>query len=130
MPCQLVSLNLRLDSSAPPAEPAKLIGTPSPCRNTGTFNGYLRSTLFIEGLDADGARLFVATGTNPLHQDLEVPPPPAGGQFSWHAVDAKLPVITTMVSAPITPALARLRWFDVDENLQPHLLGETEWSGN
>jgi hypothetical protein len=129
VPCQSVSLNLRLDRSAPePARP-KLIGTPSPCRNNSTFNGYLRSTLFVEGLDTHGARLFVATGINPLHQDLEAPPPPSGGQFSWHAVDTKMAVVTTLIQAPLTPALVRLRWFDVDENLQPHELGEMDWSG-
>ncbi len=129
VPCQFVSLNLRLDSSAPAPEPPKLIGTPSACRNRATYGGYLRSTLFLEGLDVHGARLFVATGTNPLHQDLEAPPPPSGGQFSWHAIDTKMPVVTTSIEAPLTPALVRLRWFDVDEKLQPHELGETEWSG-
>jgi len=129
VPCQFVSLSLRLVSAAPEPAPPKLIGSPSPCRGIPTFSGYLRGTLFIEGLDAHGARLFVATGTNPLHQDLEAPPPPTGGQFSWHAVDTKMPVITTQIQAPLTPALVRLRWFDVDENFQPHELGETEWSG-
>lgn len=129
VPCQFVALGLRLDSSAPPPAPPRLIGSPSPCRNNSTFSGYLRSTLFLEGLDAHGARLFVVTGTNPLHQDLEAPPPPTGGQFSWHAVDTKMPVVTTQIEAPLTPALVRLRWFDVDEKMQPHALGETQWPG-
>jgi len=129
VPCRFVSLGLRLDSSVPQPPPPKLIGEPAGCPHSSTFNGYLRSTLFVEGLDARGERLFVATGKNPLHQDLEAPPPPSGGQFSWHAIDTKMPVVTTLIQAPLTPALVRLRWYEVDEKLQPHELGTTEWPG-
>ena len=127
--CRDVELNLRLDRTAPEPAPPKLIGEPSECPRGSTFSGYLRSTLFLEGLDANGGRLFVATGSNPLHQDLEVPPPASGGQFSWNAVNNKMPVVTTLIQAPLTPALVKLRWYDVDEKMQPHELGETIWPG-
>lgn len=120
-------MNLRLDRHAAEPAAASLIGTPSTCRNTSIFFGYLRGTLFIEGLDSQGGRLFVATGFNPLHQDLEVPPSPNGGQASWHSVDTPAAVINTIINAPLTDKLARLRWYDVDENFQPHLLGEASW---
>jgi hypothetical protein len=93
---------------------------------TSLYIGYLRSTLFIEGLDATGARLFVATGDNPLRQDVEVPPAP-GGQMSWRSIDNHATLVTTLIRAPITQALRRMRWYDVDENDQPRLLGETSW---
>ena|SRR5476651_2545150 len=126
--CQAVSLSLRIVKTAPEPAPPKLIGSPSRCANTSVYLGYLRSTLFVEGLDSAGARLFVATGSNPLHQDVEVPPPQTGGQFSWHAIDTSVPAINTVISAPLTPALRTLRWYDVNQSLQPHMLGDAEWT--
>jgi hypothetical protein len=139
VPCQSVSIALQRDDAAPPTAAPKAVGHSVPCRKTSLFNGYLRSTLFIEGLDKNGARLFVATGFNPLHQDVEVPPPPpppspsastsaSAGAMSWQAVDAPSTLVTTLIAAPITPSLARLRWYDVDENFQPRLIGETKWA--
>src|SRR5580698_10380500 len=106
-----------------------------PCHKTSLYDGYLRSTLFIEGLDGNGARVFVATGFNPLHRDVEVPPPPpppnssspspSSGAMSWQAVDTPATLVTTLIAAPFTPALVRLRWYDVDDKFQPRLIGET-----
>ena len=128
VPCVAISLSLKLDAAAADPPPPRLIGEQSPCRNESIYVGYLRSTLFIEGLDAKGVRLFVATGMNPLHQDVEVPPPPSGGSMSWHQTDTPVPVVATLIRVPVTPALVRLRWYDVDANDQPHLLGEMAWS--
>ena len=133
--CRPMSIALERDAAAPPAPLPKPIGYWVPCHKMSLYNGYLRSTLFIEGLDGGGARLFVAMGFNPLHQDLEVPPPPpppasssaSGGAPSWHSVDTPATLVTTQITAPITRSLARLRWYDVDENDQPRLLGETLW---
>jgi len=128
IPCQLISLGLKLDPDAPELPPAKLIGRPSVCFNPSIYVGYLRSTLFIEGLDAKGARLFVTTVANPLHQDVEVPPPPSGGAMSHRVIETKTAAITAVISAPITPALVRLRWYEVGVDDQPSLLGETLWT--
>jgi hypothetical protein len=138
VPCQSMSIALERDATAAPPPAPKPVGHAVPCRKTSLYNGYLRSTLFIEGLDRSGARLFVATGFNPLHQDLEVPPPPppppsastpaSSGSPSWQAVDKPATLVTTLIAAPFTPALARLRWYDVDENYQPRLIGETTWT--
>ncbi len=142
VPCQSVSIALQRDAAAAPPPAPQAVGHTVPCRKTSLFNGYLRSTLFIEGLDANRTRLFVATGFNPLHQDLEVPPPPpppsspsastsapaSAGAPSWQAVDTPSTLVTTLIAAPITPALVRLRWYDVDEKFAPRLLGETTWT--
>jgi hypothetical protein len=140
VPCQSMTIALQRDAAAPPAPAPQVVGHPVPCRKTSLYNGYLRSTLFIEGLDGNGARLFVATGFNPLHQDVEVPPPPppppsassspspSGGTMSWQAIDTPAALVTTLIAAPFTPALTRLRWYDVDENFQPRLIGETKWA--
>jgi hypothetical protein len=124
----LISLGLKIDPDAPELPPAKLIGRPSACFNSSIYVGYLRSTLFIEGLDAKGARLFVTTVANPLHQDVEVPPPPSGGAMSHRVIETKTAAITAVISAPITPALVRLRWYEVGVDDQPSLLGETLWT--
>jgi len=139
VPCQSVSIALQRDAAAPPPAAPQAVGHAVPCRKTSLFNAYLRSPLFIEGLDKNGARLFVATGFNPLHQDLEVPPPPppssptastsaSAGAMSWQSVDTPSTLVTTLIAAPITPALVRLRWYDVDEKFAPRLLGETNWT--
>jgi|GEM_PF-3541800 len=124
--CQSVWLSLQRDRAKGPPPAPRLIGQASPCRPTSLYIGYLRSTLFIEGLDANGARLFVATGDNPMHQDVEAPPP-RGGQMRWFSVDNGATQVSTSIRAPITPALTRMRWYDVDENNQPRLIGETSW---
>ena len=38
-----------------------------------------------------------------------------------------MPVVSTVGDAPVTPALVRLRWYDVDEDFQPRLMGESRW---
>jgi hypothetical protein len=48
--------------------------------------------------------------------------------MSWQAVDTPATLVTTLIAAPFTSALARLRWYDVDENFQPRLIGETKWA--
>ena len=126
VPCQLVTVSLRLHKGASPPPP-ELHGKPSACQATSIYLGYLRGTLFIEGLDAAGARLFVATGLNPLHQDVEAPPAPGATGAQWRASDASAPVLSTTIRAPLTPSLSRLRWYDVDEYGQPRLVGETSW---
>ena len=140
VPCQSMTIALQRDAAAPPPPAPQAVGHSVPCRKTSLFNGYLRSTLFIEGLDKNGARLFVATGFNPLHQDVEVPPPPppppspsastsaSAGAMSWRSVDTPATLVTTLIAAPFTPTLVRLRWYDVDENFQPRLIGETKWA--
>jgi hypothetical protein len=127
VPCEAVALALKLVATAADPSPPRLIGDLIRCSTESIYIGYLRSTLFIEGLDGNGVRLFVATGMNPLHQDLEAPPPSSGGSMSWHSTDTPEPTISTLIHAPITPALARLRWYDVDASDQPHLLGEMVW---
>jgi hypothetical protein len=126
VPCQLVSLSLQPHASDTLSSKAVLVGKPSPCQKASLYIGYLRSTLFIEGLDRDGRRLFVATGPNPQHQDVEAPSS-STGQMSWHSVDTAPSTISTFIQAPITPALSRIRWYDVDENAQPRLIGEMPW---
>jgi len=126
-PCQLLSVSLKPDGGGSPAPPPKLFGAPSPCQATSLYIGYLRGTLFVEGLDASGARLFVATGLNPLHQDVEAPPSSSGPGMDWRAAGAAAPVLTTTIRAPLTPALSKLRWYDVDDQNQPRLLGEMAW---
>jgi hypothetical protein len=138
VPCQSMTIALQRDAAAPPPPAPKSFGHPVPCHKTSLYDGYLRSTLFIEGLDGNGARLFVATGFNPLHQDVEVPPPPpppnssspspSSGAMSWQAVDTPATLVTTLIAAPFTPALVRLRWYDVDDKFQPRLIGETTWA--
>jgi hypothetical protein len=123
--CRPVEVSLNRRRGAPEAPPARIRGEPAPCRPASIYIGYLRGTLFVEGLDAKGGRLFVATGFNPLHQDVEVPPAPGGGTPSWHAVEAPAPSVQTMIFIPVAAAPARLRWYDVDAAQQPHLLGET-----
>jgi hypothetical protein len=125
--CQSLSISLQRDATAPPPPAPLPLGRPAPCRKISLYNGYLRSTLFLEGVDKDGARLFVVTALNPLHQDLEAPPPPSGGATSWRSTDAPASLVSTQISAPVTPALVRLRWYDVDEEFQPRLIGETDW---
>jgi hypothetical protein len=132
--CRPMSIALQRDAAAPPPPAPKPVGYWVPCHKMSLYSGYLRSTLFIEGLDPSGARLFVAMGFNPLHQDLEVPPPPpsasssaSGGAPSWQAVDTPATLVTTQITAPFPRNLARLRWYDVDENYQPRLIGETLW---
>lgn len=127
-PCQLLTVSLdRRKGGPPPPPPPEFHGKPSACQASSLYLGYLRGTLFIEGLDADGARLFVATGLNPLHQDVEAPPSPSAAA-GWRASDASAPVLTTTIRAPLTASLARLRWYDVDGRDQPHLLGEAKWN--
>jgi len=138
--CLSLSISLQRDAAVPPPPAPLPLGRPYPCRKTSVFNGYLRSTLFLEGVDKTGARLFVVTGFNPLHQDVEVPPPPppppsasssppaSGGAMSWQSIDTPATLVTTQISAPVTPALVRLRWYDVDEKFQPRPIGETIWA--
>jgi len=126
VPCASIILTLQRDPAPIQSPDPKLTGTPFPCRKRSLYIGYLRSTLFIEGLDRDGRRLFVATGDNPLHQDIESPSSP-NGQMSWHSTDTTPSIVSTFIQAPITPTLTRLRWYDVDANEQPHLMGEMLW---
>ena len=125
VPCSSISLSLQQHALQTQSPSPILIGKPFACRKTSLYIGYLRSTLFIEGLDRDGRRLFVATGANPQHQDVESPS--AAGQMSGHSVDAAPSVISTLIQAPITPTLSCIRWYDVDENMQPRLIGEMPW---
>jgi hypothetical protein len=90
------------------------------------YIGYLRDTLFLEGLDAKGARLFVASGFNPLHQTNEAPPVP-GAAAIVKSTDRPAASVQTLISVPVTAPLARVRWYDVGPDQQPHLLGETAW---
>jgi hypothetical protein len=115
MPCQTMIVSLVKGSAA------NLKGAPAPCKPVSLYIGYLRDNLFSEGLDTKGARLFVISGPNPGHADVEGP---AGTHAS---TDTPVPVVSTLIRAPITPALVKLRWYDVDANYQPHLLGESSW---
>jgi len=124
--CWWVVVSLRLDPSAPKAPPPSIKGSPSPCQSPSVYIGYLADTLFIEGLDAKGARLFVATGSNPLHQTAELPPGIGGGALH-QSTDRPAPRADTLISVPVTAPLARLRWYPLDSSQQPHLLGETAW---
>lgn len=127
VPCQLMTVSLALHKGAT-APPPAFHGRPSVCQTASIYLGYLRGTLFIEGLDAGGARLFVATGLNPLHQDVEAPPAPGAAGASWRGAEASAPVISTAIRAPVTASLSRLRWYDVDGAGRPHLLGEARWT--
>jgi hypothetical protein len=126
--CLRVSLSLRLDPAAPPAPPPAIRGAPAKCVVPSVYIGYLRDTLFLEGLDAKGGRLFVASGFNPLHQTNEAPPTP-GAAASIQSVDRPAPSVETLISVPVGAPLARFRWYDVDADQQPRLLGETIWTG-
>jgi hypothetical protein len=123
--CQAVLVSIKFDGSA--AAAPKLIGRPSTCSKESIYEGYLRGTLFIEGVDAPGRRLFVASTINPRHQDVEAPPPASGGSMGWHSVDTPMTDMTVLIHAPITSALSRLRWYDVDENNQPRAIGDAVW---
>ena len=124
--CWRVSMSLRLDASAPPSPPPTLRGAPAHCVVASTYIGYLRDTLFLEGLDAKGGRLFVATGFNPLHQTAEAPPAP-GASARVQSEDKPAPSVATLISVPVGAPVASVRWYDVDANGQPRLLGETIW---
>jgi len=121
LPCQTMTVSLKWGGAA---GAPRLIGKPAPCPKVSIYIGYLRDTLFIEGLDAKGGRLFVATGPNPLHQDVEAPSPSG---MAHAGIDTPAPTISTLIRAPVTLSLARLRWYNVDAKYQPHLIGETSW---
>ena len=127
--CWRVSLSLKRDPAAPDVDPPRIRGEPAPCREPSIYVGYLRDTLFLEGVDAKGGRLFVASGANPLHQDSEAPPAPEGGAARFQSADSSAATVSTLISVPVAAPLRRLRWYDVDANQQPHLLGETAWNG-
>ncbi len=122
IPCQTMIVSLKPGSTAQDAPVFK--DKPAPCPKLSLYVGYLRDTLFIEGLDAQGGRLFVATGPNPLHRDGEGP---SFSGMANTAIDTPAPAISTLIPAPVALSLARLRWYDVDAKYQPHLLGEMPW---
>jgi hypothetical protein len=124
--CWRVSMSLRLAADGPAAPTPTLRGAPAHCVVPSVYIGYLRDTLFLEGLDARGGRLFVATGMNPLHQTAEAPPVSAAGG-AIQSADRAAPRVDTLISVPIGAPIARVRWYDVDANQQPRLLGETVW---
>ena len=126
--CWRVSVSLRLDAAAPPAAPPLIRGAPAHCQLPSIYIGDLRDTLFLEGVDANGGRLFVATGFNPLHQTSESPPG-SGGGAGIQTVDRTAPSAATLISVPVGAPVVRIRWYNVDANQQPRLLGESDWAG-
>jgi len=124
--CWRVSLSLRLDDAAPPVPPPAIRGAPAKCAVPSVYIGYLRDTLFLEGLDAKGARLFVASGFNPLHQTAESPPGP-GAAANIQSADRPAARVDTLISVPVGAPLARIRWYNVDADQKAQLLGETIW---
>jgi hypothetical protein len=124
--CWRASMSLRLAADGPAAPPPTLRGAPAHCVVPSVYIGYLRDTLFLEGLDAKGERLFVAIGFNPLQQTAETPPS-SGAPASIQSTDRPAPRVDTLISVPVGAPIARVRWYDVDANQQPRLLGETVW---
>ena len=123
--CRPVAVSLDLKPGGGDAPLARIRAEPAPCRPASIYIGYLAGPLFIEGLDANGGRLFVAAGFNPQHQDVEAPPAQDAPGGHTAQAPAQAATVQTMIFIPLAAAPARFRWYDVDASQQPHLLGET-----
>ena len=114
-----ISLSLAANSPADPDTVAAAVECP------GEEAVYPLEHVVLEGLSRDGQRLWIARGVDPRFARAVTGPEGTG-----HGTPARLQLSTIATSAdvPLTPDLARIRWYEVSEDRMLRYLGERQWT--
>jgi hypothetical protein len=99
--------------------PESRIGMPEPCPRSETARG-----IVIEGLDALGARLWIATAEDPRNVRSVMGP---NGEPHITGRDERRDLFAS-IAVPTIDGLATLRWYEVTEDDQLRRIGESTWN--
>lgn len=99
--------------------PESVVSMPEPCPRSETAR-----ELVIEGVNAQGARLWIATADDPRNVRSVMGP---NGEPHTTGRDERQPLFAS-IAVPTVEGLATLRWYEVTEDDQLRRIGESPWN--